>query len=117
MKAARTVRAGGRWKRTHTGNLASGLPELQHSNSAHPGGHFTVRLTLTPATLRVEVSDQGGPWAPGAGTDDQHGRGLHIVGQLATCWGTTPTDTGRTVWFTMTSPQAHTHTTGTGSTG
>ena len=74
---------------------------IQHSNSAQPGGHVTVRLTLTPATLRVEVSDQGGPWAPHPSTNDQRGRGLHIVGQLATCWGTTPTVTGRTVWFTI----------------
>jgi hypothetical protein len=56
---------------------------------------------VTPAVLLVEVSDQGGIWAPGPSAGDLRGRGLHIVGQYATCWGTTPTPAGRTVWFTM----------------
>lgn len=113
---------------SHTGHLSLAgdaalcLSELatnaiQHSNSAHPGGYFTVNIVLTPAVLLVEVGDQGGPWTPVPSTDGQRGRGLHIVGQLTTCWGTAPTHTGRTVWFTMTSSQANAHTSGADSPG
>ncbi len=109
---AREVPHARRFLTTHAGHLpladdaALCVSELatnaiQHSTSGQPGGHFTVSIVLTPAVLLVEVSDQGAPWAPHPGPDDQRGRGLHIVGQLAICWGTTPTPTGRTVWFTI----------------
>jgi anti-sigma regulatory factor (Ser/Thr protein kinase) len=38
---------------------------IQHSRSACPGGMFTVRVTLTATSLRVEVIDNGGQWHPG----------------------------------------------------
>jgi serine/threonine-protein kinase RsbW len=58
-----------------------------HSRSAIPGAQFTVRATLKNAQLRVEVSDDGGPWhSPDGGEDQQHGRGLGIVSCLATAW-------------------------------
>lgn len=73
---------------------------LQHSRSGRPGGTFTVRATLTTATLRVAVEDEGGPWTPCPGPDDQHGRGLLIVSGLARAWGRTGgSSIGRTVWF------------------
>lgn len=53
-----------------------------HSRSAHPGGQFTVRVRRAPGWLRVEVTDEGGPWkrrAPG----ETHGRGLLVVELLA----------------------------------
>ncbi|MGH3120798.1 MAG: helix-turn-helix domain-containing protein [Streptosporangiaceae bacterium] len=77
-----------------------------HSNSRQPGGHFTVRIQLHGPCLRVEVSDQGGPWTTPA-TDDHgnYGRGLHIVGQLAHTWGRTGnTHIGWTTWFEINSP-------------
>lgn len=105
MKAARTVRPGGRWKRTHPiGHLASGLPELVHSRSREPGGSFAVRVQLDSQRLRVEVGDQGGPWdAPGrASADEQNGRGLLIVSQLAARWGCAGhSRTGWTVWYEL----------------
>ena len=71
-----------------------------HSRSREPGGQFSVRVQLHGSRLRVEVSDQGGPWNQAAGTHEQHGRGLLIVGQLARDWGRTGSDTaGWTVWF------------------
>jgi serine/threonine-protein kinase RsbW len=76
-----------------------------HSRSASPGAQFTVRATLKNDQLRVEVSDDGGPWHWPDGDDDQHGRGLVIVSRLATAWGRAGTpDTGWTVWYTMTCP-------------
>ena len=36
---------------------------------------------------------------PDAGADGQSGRGLLIVGELASRWGRDDGDGGRTVWF------------------
>ena len=73
-----------------------------HSRSRHPGGSFTVRVHLDSRHLRVEVCDQGGPWhAPTqANVDEEKGRGLQIVRQVATRWGCEGhSRTGWTVWF------------------
>jgi serine/threonine-protein kinase RsbW len=73
-----------------------------HSRSREPGGHFRVRIQLHGSHLRVEVSDQGGPWTPPGSTDERNGRGLLIVDQLARAWGHTGNDqTGWTIWFEM----------------
>lgn len=72
-----------------------------HSNSRRPGGCFTVRARLHPAGLRVEVEDEGGPWQRGPGPEDQCGRGLVIVGALASDWSMAGDGTGRTVWFEL----------------
>jgi serine/threonine-protein kinase RsbW len=75
-----------------------------HSRSREPGGSFTVRVHLGAQRLRVEVGDQGGPWqsAGRASTDEQAGRGLLIVGHLASRWGCAGhSRTGWTVWFEL----------------
>ena len=73
-----------------------------HSRSREPGGHFRVRVQLHASHLRVEVSDQGGPWTPPDSTDERNGRGLLIVDQLARAWGRTGNDqAGWTIWFEM----------------
>jgi serine/threonine-protein kinase RsbW len=77
---------------------------ITHSRSRQPGGFFTVRAQLDGQRLRVEVCDQGGPWRsptrPSA--DEQNGRGLLIVGQLATRWGCEGhSHHGWTVWYEM----------------
>ena len=71
-----------------------------HSNSRRPGGCFTVRARLYPQGLRVEVEDEGGPWQR-PGPDEQCGRGLVIVGALASDWSMASDGTGRTVWFEL----------------
>ena len=55
---------------------------ILHSRSAGPGGRFAVRVSQAPGWLKVEVTDEGGPWAlrPASGV---HGRGLDIVKALA----------------------------------
>jgi len=78
---------------------------ILHSRSGHPGGRFTVRIQLTGGELRVEVTDGGGPWAWTAYPDEQHGRGLLIVGSLARSWGQADGgDGGRIVWYEMALP-------------
>lgn len=76
---------------------------ILHSNSRKPGGHFTVRAEIHGDRLRVEVHDEGGPWAVPSPDDVQHGHGLHIISQLARTWGITGgSDTGWTVWAEIT---------------
>jgi anti-sigma regulatory factor (Ser/Thr protein kinase) len=76
-----------------------------HSRSGQPGGHFTVRAGMHGDGLRVEVGDQGGPWTWLPRDDEQHGRGLLIVAQLAHGWGRSGDGAaGWTVWFEMHCP-------------
>ncbi len=75
-----------------------------HSHSRH-GGSFTVRAEIAADYLRVEVCDEGGPWAWHPPESEQHGRGLLIVSQLARSWGRTGTsESGWSVWFTLDCP-------------
>jgi serine/threonine-protein kinase RsbW len=76
-----------------------------HSNSRLPGGPFAVWASRSHlGQVRVEVTDQGGPWAPAAIPDGQHGRGLLIVASLAADWGITGQDDSRTAWFEVGCP-------------
>jgi anti-sigma regulatory factor (Ser/Thr protein kinase)/DNA-binding XRE family transcriptional regulator len=74
---------------------------LLHSRSSEPGGSFAVQAQRHGNRLRVEVRDQGGPWATPAPTDPagQNGRGLAILDQLSHAWGRSGDETGWTVWF------------------
>jgi anti-sigma regulatory factor (Ser/Thr protein kinase) len=62
---------------------------------------FQVRLVLTEGVLRIEVSDPRGdrPLRPRhTGVADTFGRGLMIVDELASRWGTAPRIVGKTVF-------------------
>jgi serine/threonine-protein kinase RsbW len=73
-----------------------------HSDSRLPGGSFEVRVSLSPAgRLRIEVTDQGGPWHPVADPSGQHGRGLLIVASLAADWGIPGGPDSRTAWLEL----------------
>jgi serine/threonine-protein kinase RsbW len=73
-----------------------------HSNSARPGGQFTVRVEMNGNSLRIEVHDEGGSWHEAGARDEQHGRGLSIVGQLARDWGRDgDSETGWRVWYEL----------------
>ena len=76
-----------------------------HSKSGKPAGQITVRAQLCGSHLRVEVTDQGGPWtAHPSDPAGLHGRGLVIVSRLADTWGRIGNPrVGWTVWFEMTS--------------
>jgi hypothetical protein len=99
VKAARTVRPGGRWKRTHsTGHLASGLPELLHSASRH-GGAFILCAEVGQDRVRIEVEDAGGLWRDGP-CDDGRPHGFDVVAAIAGAgnWGIDGDDRGRVAW-------------------
>ena len=71
-----------------------------HSRSREPGGQFRVRVERHGSCVRVEVSDQGGPWEPTFSPDGQNGRGLLVVTQLARDSGRSGNEhTGWTAWF------------------
>lgn len=73
-----------------------------HSYSGRPGGQFTVRVEMNGNSFRVEVHDEGGSWQGAGAVDEQHGRGLHIVSQLASAWGRDgDSETGWTVWYEL----------------
>ncbi|MER5767591.1 ATP-binding protein [Streptomyces sp. NPDC001985] len=66
-----------------------------------PGREFELRLTLTPDTLRIEVSDARAERAPvprDPSPDAESGRGLFLVEALASSWGTKDRVVGKTVW-------------------
>jgi serine/threonine-protein kinase RsbW len=76
---------------------------VRHSSSRRPGGCFTVRASLRPAGLRVEVEDEGGPWGHRQEPGDECGRGFVIVGALASDWSITGNESTRTIWFELSS--------------
>ncbi len=64
---------------------------------------FTLRLRRGAASIWAEVfdSDLRLPRIRSAGENDEGGRGLYLVDQLATRWGSRPTPEGKAVWFEM----------------
>jgi len=69
-------------------------------------GRPPVGLSLRQSgrTITVECHD-GGAYLPRrlhATADDEHGRGLELVGLLATTWGTRRLKQGKAVWCTFT---------------
>jgi DNA-binding XRE family transcriptional regulator len=70
---------------------------IQHSRSALPGGHITVRATLTPGRyVRIKVTDQGGRWDWTGRTPRHHG--LHVIHCTAVNWGISGDYRSRTTW-------------------
>lgn len=62
--------------------------ELLTNALLHGCGEAELRLTWTPATLRIAVRDTG-PGLPQAATpqdDGEHGRGLYLLAVLADRW-------------------------------
>jgi anti-sigma regulatory factor (Ser/Thr protein kinase) len=67
---------------------------------AGDGEHATLRLSWTPRRLRVEVQDDcpRRPVVIQAGDEDEGGRGLWLVRELAVRWGTDALPDGKRVW-------------------
>jgi PAS domain S-box-containing protein len=78
-------------------------PDLPFSaGAAAPGGkEFTLRLRQGVSAIWVEVfdADLRLPRIRSAMETDEGGRGLYLVDQLATRWGSRPTADGKAVWF------------------
>ena len=70
---------------------------------APPAREFALRLRRGATSVWVEVFDPDLrlPRIRTAGETDEGGRGLYLVEQLATRWGSRPTPEGKAVWFEM----------------
>ncbi len=79
-----------------------------HSASRRPGGVFTVRAEVRPGDhVRIEVRDEGGPWAGRRGSGDGRLHGLAIVRGLAADSGTDGSAlTGWIAWARLDWPSA-----------
>jgi len=78
----------------------------QATGPAQPGRpvrEFALRLRRGANAVWVEVFDPDLrlPRIRTAGETDEGGRGLYLVEQLATRWGSRPTPEGKAVWFEM----------------
>ncbi|WGD38807.1 ATP-binding protein [Streptomyces cathayae] len=92
------------------------IAELTANAARHgrvQGRNSRLALTLTPATLRIEVTDARGERLPAptldADADGESGRGLLLVTSLADAWGCEPHHPGgKTVWAECTRRTAKT---------
>jgi hypothetical protein len=68
-----------------------------------PPKQFTLRLRRGAAVVWVEVfdTDLRLPRIRSADETDEGGRGLYLVDQIASRWGSRPTRNGKVVWFEM----------------
>ncbi|WP_329127000.1 PAS domain S-box protein [Streptomyces sp. NBC_01465] len=83
--------------------------ELLTNAVRHACDPLRLRLRRTRDDLTIEVCD-GSPVLPRARTaalDEESGRGLALLDQLAATWGTLPTQDGKAVWFSVLLPPSH----------
>jgi len=78
-------------------------PDAGPAQAGGPDREFALRLRRGANAVWVEVfdSDLRLPRIRTAGETDEGGRGLYLVEQLATRWGSRPTAEGKAVWFEM----------------
>ena len=82
------------------------VTELTTNSVVHAGTEVDVEITAADSSLTVTVLDfkpgTVGPNSPTPGTDlDERGRGLLLVDQLASSWGTLHFGGGKGVWFRL----------------
>jgi serine phosphatase RsbU (regulator of sigma subunit) len=94
-------------QRTATSVPPDGVPDcggaVASSEPSPPAREFALRLRRGASSVWVEVFDPDLrlPRIRTAGETDEGGRGLYLVEQLATRWGSRPTPEGKAVWFEM----------------
>jgi PAS domain S-box-containing protein len=79
------------------------VSEILTNAVRHARSPIGVRLHRTAREITVEISDDNThlPQRRVPDPQDENGRGLMLVENLADAWGTRPTNTGKTVWFTL----------------
>ena len=77
--------------------------ELVSNVVRHAESPMTVRLVPQGTAVRVEVDDDSGepPVLLDPAPQAESGRGILLVESLATEWGWTARDHGKTVWFVV----------------
>ena len=90
------------WSISSAGEVAVlAVSELVGNAVRHGGGgHLTLRLSMTPRRLRLEVFDsgEGTPAVRKPPPDAEGGRGLWIISELSTRWGVEPAPPGKCIW-------------------
>jgi anti-sigma regulatory factor (Ser/Thr protein kinase) len=83
------------------GRWDGGAPAQGHGAQGQGAQEFALRLRRGAASVWVEVFDPDLrlPRIRTAAETDEGGRGLYLVEQLATRWGSRPTPEGKAVWF------------------
>jgi anti-sigma regulatory factor (Ser/Thr protein kinase) len=83
-----------------------GTNAILHTDSGKPGGRFSLSVEWTPEAVKALIVDQGSQTVPSitvkadaTAWDDEDGRGLFLVDQLADDWGTADLTNGRMVWL------------------
>lgn len=76
------------------------VSELATNSIVHASSHFTVAIATTVDTVRVSVTDGSSalPARRSVVPTGMGGRGLHIVGDLATRWAVESRPGGKVVW-------------------
>ncbi len=99
------ARAGGRAPAAMAATAPAREAKLPARDVAAPNGgrEFRLRLRRGASSVWVEVFDPDLrlPRIRTAAETDEGGRGLYLVEQLATRWGSRPTAEGKAVWFEM----------------
>ena len=102
--------AGSRWSPAGTrGPMAGASPRCvgeggaARGTRAAPASSSRCGCAAVRAAVWVEVfdTDLRLPRIRSAEENDEGGRGLYLVDQLATRWGSRPTKDGKAVWFEM----------------
>ncbi|MFI0774623.1 SpoIIE family protein phosphatase [Streptomyces sp. NPDC021212] len=101
-----------RWGLPHAVETAELLVSEAVTNAVrHAHTHHVVLRLVRAEALLCEVSDDDHelPALLDARPDDEYGRGLRVISELAREWGTSRTRQGKTVWFeqALTGPERH----------
>jgi hypothetical protein len=92
----------GAWPSTMAAIAAQAMDNpVAHPAPPHRPREFVLRLRRGAEVVWVEVFDPDLrlPRLRTARATDEGGRGLYLVEQLATRWGSRPTAEGKAVWF------------------
>ena len=97
------MRAPGGRRRLDRRAVPRGLRRDQRPRGQSRPQEFKLRIRKGQSSVWVEVfdSDLRLPRIRMAGENDEGGRGLYLVDQLAARWGSRPTEDGKAVWFEM----------------
>lgn len=93
-----------KWERRDLADLAQLLAnELVTNSVLHASSEVDLSVSLEKNRLRVEVHDES-PQAPmrkDYSLSATTGRGLVLVEELSSDWGSEPADAGKVVWFEL----------------
>ncbi|MDH2424425.1 ATP-binding protein [Sphaerisporangium sp. TRM90804] len=82
------------------------VSELVTNALIHGAGAPVLRLSCQERGVRLEVADSRPELPRPREPDADGGWGLHVIDQLATCWGISPQRGGKVVWCEFAAPPA-----------